>query len=121
MLHFDLIDQDILAPSFGVTIEKERGRNGAEEEHVEEDEEQEECLEVLGDGEGQQLIIGKGIIATCDIHDEDHVTQTLIIIGEGVWGCGVWHLYENVSHQSKQEYHNALKYYEDQELLVGRY
>lgn len=59
MLHLNLIDQNIFTPRIDIGIEQERSRNGAEEEHIEEDEEDEEELKPLGNFESEELVIGK--------------------------------------------------------------
>ena len=47
VLHFDFVQKDVPAASMDVAVEKERARDGAEQEHVQEDEEEEECLKPL--------------------------------------------------------------------------
>ena len=101
MLHLDLVNKDILASSLDEAVEEERARDGAEKEHIEEDEEQEESFEVLRNGEGQELIIRKWVVATRDVHDEDHVAKTWVIVCECICDCVIRNLYEYISHQGK--------------------
>jgi hypothetical protein len=121
VLHLDLVQQDVLAARLYEAVEEQGARDGAEEEHVEEDEEEEEDLEPLRDGEGQQLVVGEGVVAAGDVHDEDHVPQARVVVGEAVRGGPLRHLDQHVAHQREDEDNHALEDDEDKELLVGRH
>ena len=53
MLHLNLIDQNVFTPGVDIGIEQQWTRNGAEEEHIEEDEEDEEELKPFRNFEGE--------------------------------------------------------------------
>ena len=91
MLHLNLIDQNVFTPRIDIGIEQQRSRNGAEEEHIEEDEEDEEELKPLGNFESEELVIGKWVVAAADIDVEDHVSEVVVVVGELVDGCCFWH------------------------------
>lgn len=119
VLHFDLVEEDVLGTSFYVGVEEQGGRNRGEEEHVQEDKDQKEHLEPLREGERQQLVVRKGVVAASHVHDEDHVPQTPVVVGEGIVLCIRGHLDDRVAHQREYQHHHALEQHEHQKLLVG--
>ena len=120
VLHLDLVEEDVLAPGLDVGVEEQGAGDRAEEEHVQEDEEQEEYLEPLRYLEGQQLVVGEGVVAAGHVDHEDHVPQRGVVVGEGVGDRPRGHLDQHAAHQREYQHHHRLEHQEDQELLVGR-
>lgn len=82
VLHFDLVEQDVLGPGFDVGVEEQGGGDGGKEEHVQEDEEQEEGFEPLREREGEELVVWEGVVAARHVHDEDHIPQAPVVVGK---------------------------------------
>lgn len=98
VLHFDFVQEDVLRTSFDVGVEEEGGRDGRKEKHVQEDEEQEEDLEPLRNREGEELVVGEGVVAASHVDNEDHVPQTAVVVGEGVGDRPLGQLDDRVAH-----------------------